>query len=87
MLLTTFILLNSALATTEATGKNYWQEFDIVFWQTAPFAIFWGNLLDQQVAASLAISGFPHWQMILGFAAVVSVTNAAYHAHRATTLE
>ena len=59
---------------------NFWQEADIVFFQTLPFAAFWGHFLDQQLSGQLAYAGVPHWNAIVGFAVVVSAVNAKLYA-------
>ena len=83
-------LLNPVLAQTAETAVvsgeghsyNYWQEFDITFWQTAPFAVLWCNLLERQLSTTLAIAGGPHWEVILGVATLVSAANAAVTANQ-----
>ena len=70
--------------TTEAIAVNksvdFWQEADIIFWQTAPFAVFWTAFADNQFAASLGIAGATHWEFVLVTAAIISAGNAYFHA-------
>lgn len=62
--------------TGEARGLNYGQEVDITFWQTLPFAVFWGHLIERQISA-LILPGSPaHWNAIALFAVTVSLGNA-----------
>ena len=63
--------------TAEAKAPNFWHEFDITFWQTAPFAVFWTCLVGSQL-------GPVNWTNALGFAALVSAGNAYLHAKKAT---
>ncbi len=64
--------------TAEAHSVSFWQEADITFWQTLPFATLWGYFID-----SLVFSGSqPHWVGIASFAAVVSAGNALIHARK-----
>ena len=75
----------ACLAVSDEVGveaHNFWQEIDIIFFQTLPFAAFWGHVLDQNICANLAISGAPHWNAIVGFAVVVSAVNAKMHAQK-----
>jgi len=61
---------------------NFWQEADIIFFQTLPFAAFWGHFFDQQLSAQLAYAGAPHWNAIVGFAVIVSAVNAKLYADK-----
>lgn len=74
----------TAILTPEASAPGFWTEFDIIFWQTAPFTIFWGYVIDQQLSAAFSVAGAPHWATVLPVAALVSCANAFYHANRAT---
>ena len=64
-------------ATGEAQGANFWQEFDITFWQTAPFAVFWGYVIRSQF-----FPGSTDWVPIVNGALVVSLSNAFFHAKK-----
>lgn len=70
----------SSLVTTEAKTTNFLTEFDITFWQTMPFASFWGYV----IASQLARGGEVNWLPIVSLAVVVSATNAFFHARRVT---
>jgi hypothetical protein len=65
-----------------ARAPNFLTEFDITFWQTAPFIIFWSYVIDQQGSAIFALPGVPHWGIILGVSTVISTGNAYYHARK-----
>ncbi len=71
-------------ATAEVKAPGFWTEVDITFWQTAPFMIFWGYVIDQQLSAVTATAGVPHWELILPAAAVISFINAYNHAGKVT---
>jgi hypothetical protein len=58
------------------------QEFDIIFWQTLPFAALWGCLLERQVSLSLLGGGPTRWGPVLTVAVLVSAGNAALHARK-----
>ena len=66
-----------AEVTAEAKSPDFWQEFDITFWQTAPFAVFWTYLVGSQL-------GPMNWTNALGLAALISAGNACLHAKKAT---
>lgn len=69
--------------TIEASSvHNFWQEFDITFWQTLPFATFWGHFIDRQLSALMFPGSTAHWNAIFAFATVVSAGNAFLHARR-----
>lgn len=70
----------TASTTAEASKPNFLQEFDIVFWQTFPFAAFWSYAIAMQVAGGGALN----WNNIAGVAAVVSAGNAYLHARKDT---
>ena len=67
---------------SQANPHNYYQEFDITFWQTLPFATFWGHFIDSQVSNYLFPGTSPHWDVIVTFATVVSASNAYFHARK-----
>jgi hypothetical protein len=77
----------SIVTSGEVSSYNYWQEFDLTFWQTAPFAVLWCNLLERQLCTTLAIAGGPHWEVIMGVATLVSAANAAVTANRVDKLQ
>jgi|GEM_PF-1293240 len=74
----------SSLATAEAAGGKFLQQFDIVFWQTLPFAALWGHVLDRQLSSFMYPGSAAHWEVIVPFAIAVSATNALLHARRVT---
>jgi len=68
--------------TGEATASNYWQEFDITFWQTLPFATLFGYFIDRQLSTLMFPGSAVHWQAVLPFAVAVSAGNALINAHK-----
>lgn len=91
-----FIMLTAVAAQTiegftvvssEAHVFNFWQEFDITFFQTLPFATFWGYVLDQQLSNLMSLASPPHWNGIFAFATVVSAGNAWIQANGAVGQE
>jgi hypothetical protein len=64
-------------------ATNFLTEFDITFWQTAPFMAFWSYVIDQQLSSIFAVSGGPHWGVVLGTTLIISVGNAYHHAQKA----
>ena len=77
------LFITPALAATSEAG-SFWTEFEITFWQTAPFAIFWGLVIDQQLSAVLSLTEAPHWSTIINSAAIISIANGYLHAKRVT---
>lgn len=73
-------LTAEAVPTVEVKTTNYWTEFDITFWQTMPWAAFWGCVIDRNVVNAWLPSGQPHWDAILVAATVISIVNANWHA-------
>jgi hypothetical protein len=67
-------------ATASATAPNFWQEADITFWQTLPFAALWGHFIDRQLSVHMFPGSDPHWNVIMTFATMVSAGNAFFHA-------
>jgi hypothetical protein len=65
-----------AFGSTREATVNFWTEFDIVFWQTAPFATFWGYLAF--------FPGTLNWNGVLTLATAVSAGNAFRHARQVT---
>jgi hypothetical protein len=84
LLLAILAVTPAGAATLEAQAQapNFLQEVDITFWQTLPFAVFWGHFLDRQVSAYLYPGSAAHWTVIMTFAGVVSFGNALYNANR-----
>jgi hypothetical protein len=77
ILLMALLIVTPVLAeTAEAQKSNYWAEFDITFWQTLPFAAFWGYV----AASELSAGGLVQWSHIAYFAAGASAVNAYLHA-------
>ena len=74
--------VTSEVTTAEVKVPGFWTEVDITFWQTAPFMIFWGYVIDQQISAMTSTAGAPHWEIVLPAAALVSLANAYNHAKR-----
>jgi len=75
-----FCLFSPMVLTTSEVvldKPNFWTEFDITFWQTAPFAAFWSYV----VATQLNRGGGANWDHVAGFAAAVSVGNAFWRAN------
>ena len=72
----------SIIPTPEVKGYGFWTEFDITFWQTAPFMVFWGYVIDQQLSSLASIAGAPHWAIVVPAAILVSAGNAYYHANK-----
>ena len=86
------LLIGPALAVTDeacpvpfGTGArvlNYGQEVDITFWQTLPFAVFWGHFVERQMCACILPGSAPHWSALDLFAAAVSLGNALVHSRK-----
>lgn len=72
----------SLVPSPEAKTYGFWTEFDIMFWQTAPFMIFWGYVIDQQLSSVLRVAGAPHWQIVVPAAVLVSAGNAYFYANK-----
>ncbi|MFA6169347.1 MAG: hypothetical protein WCW67_04325 [Candidatus Margulisiibacteriota bacterium] len=68
------------VASTEAKPANFLTEFDIVFWQTAPFAALWTYVFDRLIFSSQPV----HWDAIGILGTVISVGNASIRANKAT---
>jgi hypothetical protein len=77
----------SAQPKLELRSRNFWQEADITFWQTLPFATLFGHLIDRQLSAIMFPGATPHWNAIVAFATVVSAGNALIHARKVTRKE
>ncbi|MFC1637537.1 hypothetical protein ACFL1W_00805 [Candidatus Margulisiibacteriota bacterium] len=59
---------------------NFWQEADITFWQTLPFATLWCHFADRQASTYMFPGSETHWEAVLVFATIISVSNALFHA-------
>jgi len=83
-LLLMFCLITTAAfaGTGEAASHNFWQEFDITFWQTLPFAALWGHFADRQISTYVAPGSSVHWEIILGVGVGLSALNAYLQAKR-----
>jgi len=82
VLLVVFTCGTALASTAEVSPKvNFWTEFDITFWQTLPFAAFWGYLVASQFSP-----GAVNWSPVMSFALAVSVGNAFFHARRVSSL-
>jgi len=82
LLLSVALLISPVAAeTVEAHASlSFWQQFDITFWQTAPFATLWVYLADSQLSRLMYPGADPHWNAILLFSGIISVGNAFIHA-------
>lgn len=79
LLLLLIFCSGAALAvTTGEQKKDFWQEFDITFWQTLPFASFWGYVIGTQMAGGGAVN----WNLIFPVVTGVSLLNANLHAKK-----
>ena len=72
----------SSLITAETGKAIFWQEVDITFWQTVPFATFWGYFLERQLSSLISPGTAVHWEVILPFTVLISAGNAYLHAKR-----
>ncbi|MBU0501670.1 MAG: hypothetical protein ABIH69_04020 [bacterium] len=82
-----FLLAATGLAATEEAvvvekGPNFWQEFDVIFFQTLPFAGLWGHFLERQISGYVAPGVAANWNTIAAFAIIVSARNAFMHASK-----
>lgn len=59
---------------------NFWQQFDITFWQTLPFATLWVYFADSQLSRIMYPGAGPHWNAVLTFATILSAGNAWIYA-------
>ncbi len=83
ILLIAILAVSPVLAET-VEAKSYLHEFDITFWQTFPFAMFWGYLADRQLSNYLLGKNEMHGEFIVSFAVVVSGLNAYFNTKRVT---
>jgi hypothetical protein len=77
-------LEGTSVVSFEPKAVNFWQEFDITFWQTLPFAVLWGYFIERQLSSSVSPGSSAHWEFILPFAGAVSAGNAYFYSRRAT---
>ncbi len=70
-------------AAPKAIKLDYWQEFDLTFWQSLPFAFLWGHIFERQIKPSTAAN----WNAIGVFAVSISAWNAFMHARRVMDYE
>jgi len=71
------------LSSAEVSGvkvKSFWTEFDITFWQTFPFAVFWSYLVAQQFSQGQQLN----WLPVVNVAIVISAANAYFQARDAS---
>lgn len=68
-----------ASAVEGPSSNNFWTQFDITFWQTFPFAAFWGHAVSAQL-----LRGAVNWAPVLNFALAASAANAYLHARKVT---
>ena len=80
ILIITFAFSGVVLA--EQKSRNFWTEFDVILFQTFPFAVLMGYLADRGLSALIWPGSPPHWNEVLIFATVISVGNAFDHAWR-----
>ena len=66
--------------TVEVEPVSYWQEVDIVFWQTLPFAVLWTHLLERQFSSRSEAN----WDLIIGSSTFLSFWNGVMQAQRVT---
>jgi hypothetical protein len=67
---------DTSRVTIEVEPINYWQEVDIVFWQTLFFATIWTHQLERQLSKKPEAD----WTVAVSAAAVLSFANALVHA-------
>lgn len=65
-------------ATNEAKTHNFLTEFDITFWQTMPWACFWGYAIGTQINRG----GSVDWNTILALSAGISAANGWMQAKK-----
>jgi hypothetical protein len=68
--------------TDEAMTPNLWQEFDITFWQTLPFATLFGYFIDRQLSSYMFPGSEVHWQAVMTFSVIISAGNAFLHTNQ-----
>ena len=78
LLIMALVVLPTWAETNEAKSVNFWQEFDITFWQTFPFATFWCYTIGLQF-------GPINWNNVLALSALISAGNAYFHARKVST--
>lgn len=80
LLLMVLICTSGFAETIEASSR--WQEFDITFWQTFPFATIFGYVIERQLSVLMFPGQEARWEVIFPFAAVISGLNALLHTQR-----
>lgn len=76
------ILAVSPVLAETSEARSFLHDFDITFWQTFPFAMFWGYLADRQLSNYVLGKNEMHGELIISFAAVVSGLNAYFNTKR-----
>ncbi|MFH1541903.1 MAG: hypothetical protein ABIE84_02295 [bacterium] len=72
-------------ATPEAQPQpehNFWQEFDITFWQGLPWITIWTHFAERQIQAQQNPGQPANWTVILSASTVLSAINAYQHSRR-----
>ena len=62
----------------EAEQFNFFQEADITFFQTFPFMVFWGQVVNVNLFPAEPMN----FSVILTCAAVIAVANSVRHANK-----
>lgn len=75
--LTVVLACGTVFASTDE-ALSFWTQFDITFWQTMPFAVFWGYLIGSQLSRGGEVNMSP----AINIALLVSAANAYVHARR-----
>ncbi len=78
------IAQGAVFAETLEVSSKFYQQADIVFWQTMPFATLWGYFIDRQLSNFMYPGSAVHWQAVIPFAVAVSAVNAYLYARRVT---
>jgi hypothetical protein len=74
------IITPTLAQTTEASTHNFWQEFDITFWQTLPFATLGMYFVETQMSNIMFPGSEVHWNAIMLFSTIISAGNAFIQA-------
>ena len=69
--------------TVEVEPVSYWQEVDIVFWQTLPFAILWTHFLERQLSSRSEAN----WDLIISSSTFLAFWNGVMQAQKVTREE
>lgn len=68
----------TSLISPETQKYNFYQEADITFFQTFPFMVFWGQVINLNL-----FPGQPmNFGVIVASAAVISIANSVWHANK-----